>query len=544
MVPRAGYAPRKSATITTRILASFGITVFVFTVTVGWSVFAHTRIVESHEELAKGYVPAALRMGQLRATQVTLSTLIDGMPDERTPMSTRMLLELLVGVRRAKLIDTREALADGLRNVGSPETRRLSLSLTGQLDSVESLLHDDPKDFDQLFLALSAEDKEQFHLEAARLESREHEADRRLKALNNDLQEAMDSLDTNAKTSEQRALYALIFLATMTLSVGLGVALHLKRILSPLSDVTERAKAVAKGDLTPRLALVSDDEIGELSLTFERMVSELADAQNQALTNERLAAIGQMAAHVTHEIRNPLSSIGLNLDLLEEELVTTSVQNDAQGLLTAISREVQRLEHLSEEYLRVARLPSPNMEAERIESTLREIVAFARPELERAGCTVEFDFASSLPPAFYDEAQIRQAILNLIRNARESMPEGGPIAIRAYATGMSVLIEICDRGCGIPEGIQSRVFDPFFSTKGEGTGLGLAISRQIVASHGGELSCSSRPDGGTLFRLSLPLAPARTSDIGFFSQGEALSSIESGPKGHYRDRDALRRAPA
>jgi signal transduction histidine kinase len=217
-----------------------------------------------------------------------------------------------------------------------------------------------------------------------------------------------------------------------------------------------------------------------------------------------------MAAHVTHEIRNPLSSIGLNLELLEEELEDTS-DGERRGLLSAIKREVERLEHLSEEYLRVARLPSPRMEADDVAAAVKDIVAFARPEIEHAGCTVELEIPAAVPPALFDESQLRQALLNLLRNAREAMSAGGPIAVRVAGEGMSVVVSVDDRGGGIPDEIRARVFDPFFSTKGEGTGLGLAITRHIVEAHGGTVTCDTREGGGTSFRVALPIAPARAS---------------------------------
>jgi signal transduction histidine kinase len=257
--------------------------------------------------------------------------------------------------------------------------------------------------------------------------------------------------------------------------------------------------------------VASDDEIGQLAAAFERMVEGVARAQSRALANEQLAAIGKMAAHVTHEIRNPLSSIGLNIELLEEELAKAKVPPETRALLESITREVQRLEHLSEEYLRVARLPSPRMEADDVAQAVREIVAFARPEIERAGCTVTLDVAATLPPALFDEAQLRQAMLNLLRNAREAMPNGGAIDVKVAAEGMSVVIDVADRGGGIPEDIRARVFDPFFSTKGEGTGLGLAITRQIVHAHGGSVTCDPREGGGTRFRIALLVAPTRAS---------------------------------
>jgi signal transduction histidine kinase len=271
---------------------------------------------------------------------------------------------------------------------------------------------------------------------------------------------------------------------------------------------------VAQGDLTAREVRPGDDEIAELAATFEDMVSAVARARTEALSNERLAAIGKMAAHVTHEIRNPLSSIGLNVELLEEELTSGTADAGARGLLSAIAREVGRLEQLSEEYLRVARLPSPRMEAEDVAALVRDVAAFTKKEMERASCvvnvSVEGDASGTVPPALFDEAQLRQALLNLLRNAREAMPTGGVIDAVVRAEGMSVVVVVDDRGSGISEEVRARIFDPFFSTKGEGTGLGLAITRQIVEAHGGTISCEPRAGGGTSFRIALPIAPARS----------------------------------
>jgi signal transduction histidine kinase len=328
---------------------------------------------------------------------------------------------------------------------------------------------------------------------------------------------SIDALSNAARERELRSIWALAVLAALTLAVGIVVSLHVRRLLAPLARLTERARSVARGDLEPRPVEPSDDEIGQLEGAFEKMVSGLSRAQALALSNERLAAIGKMAAHVTHEIRNPLSAMGLNVELLEEEITQSSGQaaNSAEvkNLLAAIQREVQRLEHLSEEYLRVARLPEPRMEADDVATAVREIVAFARPEIEQARCTVGIHVEPDLRPALFDENQLRQALLNLLRNAREAMPDGGPIDVRVEAAGMSVVIDVDDRGGGIPEPIRARVFDPFFSTKGEGTGLGLAITRHIVEAHGGNVTCERRDGGGTRFRIALPIAPAKSTRL-------------------------------
>jgi signal transduction histidine kinase len=339
----------------------------------------------------------------------------------------------------------------------------------------------------------------------------EHAANARLKELSDRTAGAMTALSEAAAAREQRAILQLALLGALTLLVGVGVAINTRRLLRPLARVTQRAQAVARGDLTPEPAPKGDDEITKLAVAFERMVDAVAKAQSRAVANERLAAIGKMAAHVTHEIRNPLSSIGLNIEMLEEELAGAGVSGESKNLLAAITREVQRLELLSEEYLRVARLPQPRMEADDVAATVQSIVAFARPEMERAGLELTLDAEADLPPALFDESQLRQALLNVLRNAREAMTDGGRIDVSVRADGMSVVVRIDDRGSGIPEDVRSRIFDPFFSTKGEGTGLGLAITRQIVEAHGGTITCEPREGGGTSFRVLLPIAPQRIS---------------------------------
>lgn len=499
------------STIARRVLASFTITVVAFAITLGWGIFAQRRAADDSVELARGYVPVAMKLAQLRAAQSTLSTLVDGIPDEREPGSTRALLDTLVAARRTMFVETRGALVQTLPAVGSEPTRALAAQLSAELEGVETLLEGDRSLFERLYTAIASGDRDGINRTLVTLGALEHDADKRLRTLAGRVSGSIDALSAEARERELRSIIALAVLAALTLAVGLVVSLHVRRLLAPLARVTERARAVASGDLTAREVLPADDEIGQLEGAFEKMVSGLSSAQALALSNERLAAIGKMAAHVTHEIRNPLSAMGLNIEMLEEELENpdSREKTEVRNLLVAIRREVQRLEHLSEEYLRVARLPQPRMEADDVAAAVSEIVAFARPEIELAHCTVGLHLEPRLPPALFDEAQLRQALLNLLRNAREAMPQGGPIDVSVAADGMSVVIDVDDRGGGIPEPIRARVFDPFFSTKGEGTGLGLAITRHIVEAHGGSVRCEQREGGGTRFRIALPIAPAK-----------------------------------
>ncbi len=501
--------PRR--TVATRILASFTITLLAFGITLGWSVVMQRRAAQDNDELTKGFLPVALRLGQLRATQATLAALIDGLPDERNPHAARRIIELLTGVRRAKVEETRTALLEDLRGVGNDETRQLALELAGELDAAKSSYAGERSAFARLFFAFDAKDSEVVNQEILSLGRMEHEGERRFKLLSEKVERSIAEFSAGARARERRSVGALALLAALTFAVGVWVSIHTRRLLVPLERVTERARSVALGDLTPQPVEPADDEIGQLAAAFEQMVGAVAKAQSRAVSNERLAAIGKMAAHVTHEIRNPLSAMGLNVELLEEELGAGASSAEVKSLLAAIGREVQRLEQISEEYLRVARLPSPRMETDDIPAAIAEIVAFARPEIERAGCEVTLEVDEHVPAAAFDEGQIRQALLNLLRNAREAMPNGGKIEVSVRAEGMGVSVGVDDRGGGIPEDIRSRVFDPFFSTKGEGTGLGLAITRHIVEAHGGSLTCDAREGGGTSFRMHLPIAPDRTS---------------------------------
>ena len=498
-------------TVATRILASFAVTLVAFAITLGYSTLAQKRTAEESKEIADGYVLVALNLGQLRQVQTTISSLVDGLTEQTDTLSIRTVMKSLPQSRLTKIDETHNAILN-LREVASEDqTRALANTMNDELEAIRGSLDGESNALDRAFAAVDRNDKNAGNPEILAVSSIEHDASKRFAALEGKVTTKMRELSAAAQARERRSNLVALLLAALTLAVGLVVSIHARNILGPLARVTQRAQAVARGDLTPQKPPDTDDEIGQLAVGFERMVDAVAKAQSRAVANERLAAIGKMAAHVTHEIRNPLSSIGLNIELLEEELAASQVGAESMTLLKAITREVQRLELLSEEYLRVARLPQPRMEADDVAATVRDLVSFAKPEMDRAKIDLRLEAADDLPPALFDEGQIRQALLNVLRNARESMTNGGAIDVSVKAEGMSVVVAVDDQGGGIPEDVRARIFDPFFSTKGEGTGLGLAITRQIIEAHNGTISCDTREGGGTTFRISLPIAPARLS---------------------------------
>jgi two-component system NtrC family sensor kinase len=372
------------------------------------------------------------------------------------------------------------------------------------IDEAERFVSADGEQLERMFDALERHDRAQADRLNDELSKRGVQEGVRLAQIEKRVEENVDRLVAQARARERVATWLLVSLTLATFAIGAGMAVYARRMLLPLGLVTERAKAVALGDLKPRPAVVSNDEIGELAATFEGMVSAIARANEQLLASERLATIGKMAAHVTHEIRNPLSSIALNLELLEEELPASA--DEANSLLRAIKAEVERLSGLSEQYLSVARQRPQQKRPEKLGEIVEEACEFVRRELEQAGIALRLSIEPSVGELSLpvDEAQVRQALLNLLRNAREAMPNGGQVVVKlleAEGGGLDLIVD--DEGVGMPATTRERLFEPFFTTKQHGTGLGLAITRQIAEAHGGGIRVEPREPKGTRIVLHL-----------------------------------------
>jgi len=254
--------------------------------------------------------------------------------------------------------------------------------------------------------------------------------------------------------------------------------------------------------------LVSPFGAGDELLVVVDDVTDALETKERLIRSERLAAIGRMAAHVTHEVRNPLSSIGLNVELLEDEL--EEEDDEARALLRAIQKEIDRLTAITEEYLRLARLPQPNLTPEDPAELVAEVAHFVSLEMKRAEVELELEL-DAVPLVAMDESQLRQALLNLLRNAREAQEpqvahgEAASITLRVRREGDVVVVEVEDRGPGIASDARDHIFDLFYSTKERGSGLGLALTQQIVAAHAGTIECLEAEGGGTRFELRFPV---------------------------------------
>jgi len=358
---------------------------------------------------------------------------------------------------------------------------------------------------------------------------------------------------------ENRRNNSLIALAFLIFSTFVLYIVLWRFVLRPVKVLSKGMENVISGDLTQKVAIPTNDEIGKLADTFNEMTGELSVArkrmmkwaesleeevirktgeirkvQDKLIQAEKLAALGRMTADVAHEIRNPLTALG-GFGRRLEKIVQGEKEKEYTRLIVA---EAERLEHILRDVLIFSRETRMNFERKNLDDIVKMTLMTFSGMLEEHSVALQEQYSSDYE-VFIDTEQVRQAIMNVISNAVDAMPDGGTLTVRTVHEDMNCLtyvaVHIIDTGTGIQGDDLGHMFEPFHTTKeiGKGTGLGLSISRKIMEEHGGFISAKNNEDRGLTVSLCFPYqgreADAKTPCWEFMRCGRNANSEEKCP---------------
>jgi two-component system sensor histidine kinase HydH len=328
------------------------------------------------------------------------------------------------------------------------------------------------------------------------------------------------TVEANQQLSD-RLTFGLIGLGICGSAAGLlagwVIATSIRRSLLKTDEVLRDtaallgAAAQVRPVKIPSGPAVEDGALQRITEAAAAVLQRLKQTERDALRAEQLAWVGQMAAGIAHEVRNPLTSIKLLVQAATDPRRSAGFRPRD---LRVLEGEILRLEQIISTFLDFARPPRPDKRPVQVPELLRECLAGVCARAELQNVDIRLDAAGGVPPVEADAGQLKQVVYNLLFNALDALPQGGTVRVRVgsgsagVAGRHSVVVRVEDTGPGLPAGLEDQIFEPFVSTKDAGLGLGLSISRRIVETHGGSIAARTDPAGGAVFTVRLPAAAA------------------------------------
>ncbi len=325
-----------------------------------------------------------------------------------------------------------------------------------------------------------------------------------------DISMSLRDVDRDTQAGQNRLLlFGFVAIASVSLMIYLLVN---QIVLKPVHEIVAATRKVAAGDLNYKIALNKRDEIGQLASSFNEMTQKLSEAQRQVYQSQKLAAVGQLAAGVAHEINNPLTGVlSYSSFLLKRAQDKPEFKED----LEVIVRETKRCRGIVQGLLDFARQSPPEKHESDVGEIFERAIRIVQSQIDPLRVQLKKDVRTDLPKIYADANQIQQVLVNLLLNANDAMSASGgtlTLTARLATDGATppvkpeeIEIRVSDTGCGIAPENLPKIFDPFFSTKGpKGTGLGLAVAWGIVEKHSGRIEVDSEVGKGTTFRVLLP----------------------------------------
>jgi len=521
--------------IATKIFVVFTALVVLFTGVLMFSTYRTQTLYARIQRLNETAVPIALLLSDVQTDLKSFNVVLN----ERDPLVLRRTLQMTQLVyflpdRFTQTLEHARQLA-GQANleemIAEDEAGGLDAAAAATLEARLAILHTGALEFTRQssrFTRLVLDDKprpdpaqysQNIRDLQANLGEQARTLDREITALRGELRTRTDEALARANDRQRSSLYALGALSVVALLVAVALLIAVLVTVRPLSTLTAAARRIGAGDYRPIEGILErrrgSDEITLLTREFNAMADSLTERDarlreqhERLLKSERMATVGRMTSLITHELRNPLSSINLNSEMLQEALLERGIAaDDAEvvPLLETIVAEVDRLREITEEYLIYARLPTPNLEPNDLVDIAESLVDFHQFEWSQTGVQVELEHNADAIKLRLDANQLRQALLNLLRNAVEASAPGMQVQLRLRSDESHAIIEVEDHGAGISPEERAHIFEPFFTTKIQGTGLGLAMTQQIIEEHRGQIDLRSEEGHGTIFVIRLPL---------------------------------------